>query len=242
LRAVPELSIIMPTFNEGRTLEEAVRGVLNTEVPVRDIELLVVDDGSTDGTREVLANGTWPENMRVITHESNHGKGAAIRTGLAHARGTWSVIMDADLEYESADLAKVVEPLVDGEAEVVFGTRAFRGHTAFNFWYVVGNRFVTLIANVLYNTWLSDMMTCQKGMSTDLFRSLDLREDGFAVEPEIAARVLRRGISVYEVPVDYRARRREEGKKLSAVDGLRVLRTLVRCRLTSAPRPAKPVP
>jgi glycosyltransferase involved in cell wall biosynthesis len=239
---LPELSIIMPIFNERRTVEEAIRGVLETEVPVRDFELLVVDDGSTDGTREALANGSWPGGMRVITHERNRGKGAAIRTGLEHARGNWSVIMDADLEYEPADLAKVVEPLVEGEAEVVFGTRAFRGHTAFNFWYVVGNRFVTLVANLLYNTWLSDMMTCQKAMSTDLFRSLELREDGFAVEPEIAARVLRRGISVYEVPVDYRARRREEGKKLSAVDGLRVLRTLVRCRIAGVPRSAGRLP
>jgi dolichol-phosphate hexosyltransferase len=159
---LPELSIIMPAFNERGTIEKAVRGVLDAEVPVQDFELLVVDDGSTDGTREALANGSWPPNMRVITHARNRGKGAAIRTGLEHARGKWSVIMDADLEYEPTDLAHVMEPLVRGDAEAVFGTRAFRGHTAFNFWYVVGNRFVTLIANLLYNTWLSDMMTCQK--------------------------------------------------------------------------------
>jgi glycosyltransferase involved in cell wall biosynthesis len=228
---MPELSILMPVFNERTTVEEAMGGVLKAELPVGDFELLVIDDGSTDGTREFLLGKSWPPNVRVLTHERNRGKGAAVRTGLADARGTWTVVMDADLEYDPADLGPVIKPLIDGEAEVVFGNRTFKGHTAFNFWYVMGNKGLTFIANLLYNTWLSDIMTCHKAMSTELFRGLNLREDGFAIEPEIAAQVVRRGKLVYEVPVDYRARRREEGKKLNASDGVRVLRTLVRCRI-----------
>jgi glycosyltransferase involved in cell wall biosynthesis len=231
---MPQLSILMPVFNERATVEEAVTEVLEAELPVDDFELLVIDDASTDGTRELLVDGSWPPQVRVLTHEWNRGKGAAVRTGIAEAKGTWTVVMDADLEYDAADLGSVIQPLVDGEAEVVFGNRSFKGHTAFNFWYVIGNKGLTFFANLLYNAWLSDIMTCHKAMSTELFRSLDLREDGFAIEPEIAARVLRRHMLVYEVPVDYRARRREEGKKLNAIDGFRVLKTLVRCRVAGA--------
>jgi glycosyltransferase involved in cell wall biosynthesis len=228
---MPQLSILMPVFNERATVEEAISNVLGAELPVEDFELMVVDDGSTDGTRELLLEQSWPAQVRVVTHQWNRGKGAAVRTGLAEAKGTWTVVMDADLEYDAADLGAVIQPLVDGEADVVFGNRSFKGHTAFNFWYVVGNFALTFVANLFFNAWLSDIMTCHKAMSTELFRSLNLREDGFAIEPEIAAQVLRRHKLVYEVPVDYRARRREEGKKLNAIDGLRVLRTLVRCRV-----------
>jgi hypothetical protein len=154
-----------------------------------------------------------------------------VRTALQHATGTYAAILDADLEYRAADLAVVLEPLLDGRASVVFGTRAFASHSAYGFWYVIGNKLVTFATNLLYNTWISDVMTCHKAMRTDLFRSLPLRERGFAIEPEIAARVLRAGERIYEVPIVYRARSREEGKKLTAIDGLRVLRTLVRCRL-----------
>jgi glycosyltransferase involved in cell wall biosynthesis len=226
---VPDLAIVMPIFNERATAQQAINDVLDAELPVADYELLVVDDGSTDGTRELLEATEWPSPVRVLAHERNRGKGAAIKTGLAAASAVWTVIMDADLEYDPADLAVVLDPLIRGKAEVVFGARTFKSHTAFNFWYVVGNKGLTLTASLLYNTWLSDIMTCYKAMPTELFRNLDLRENGFAIEPEIAARVLRHGIPIYEVPVGYRARRREEGKKLSAMDGLRVLRTLVRC-------------
>jgi glycosyltransferase involved in cell wall biosynthesis len=231
---VPDLAIVMPVFNERATVEKAIRDVLDAELPLTDYELLVIDDGSTDGTRELLETTEWPPPVRVLAHERNRGKGAAIKTGLGAASAAWTVIMDADLEYDTADLAAVLEPLTRGEAEVVFGARTFKSHTAFNFWYVVGNKGLTLTANLLFNTWLSDIMTCYKAMPTELFRSLDLRENGFAIEPEIVARVLRHGIQIYEVPVGYRARRREEGKKLRAMDGLRVLRTLVRCRIASS--------
>ena len=228
----PSLSILMPVFNERATIEAAVADALQAELPVESRELVIVDDGSRDGTRELLLERTWPENVRVVTHDKNRGKGAAVRTGLQHAGGDWAAILDADLEYKASDLGPVLEPLLAGEANVVFGSRAWSAHTAFSFWYVVGNKAVTLATNVIYNCWISDVMTCHKAMSTELFRSLPLREPGFAIEPEIAARVLLAGERIYEVPITYRARSREEGKKLTALDGLRVLRTLIRCRVS----------
>ena len=150
--------------------------------------------------------------------------------GSSTRRGTYSAILDADLEYAAADLGPVLEPLLAGKANVVFGTRAWTSQSSFSFWYVMGNKSVTMATNVLYNCWISDVMTCHKAMSTELFRSLRLRERGFAIEPEIAARVLQSGERIYEVPIGYAARSRDEGKKLTAVDGLRVLRTLVRCK------------
>jgi glycosyltransferase involved in cell wall biosynthesis len=221
----------MPVFNERVSVERAIADVLETELPVRDRELIVVDDGSTDGTTELL-DTTWPDEVTVVRHERNMGKGAALRTGLRSACGEFAAVFDADLEYRATDIAHVIGPLLSGEANVVFGTRAWASHTAYSFWYVVGNKVVTLATNVLYNCYISDVMTCHKAMRTELFRSLPLRERGFAIEPEIAARVLRAGERIYEVPIEYHARSREEGKKLTAVDGVRVLRTLVRCRVT----------
>ena len=225
------LTILMPVFNERATLERAVADALEAELPVTERQLVIVDDGSTDGSRELLRDTTWPANVEVVYHDRNRGKGAAIRTGLEHATGTFSAILDADLEYAASDLAPLLEPLIAGDAAVVFGSRAFTSQSSFSFWYVMGNKAVTMATNVIYNCWISDVMTCHKAMSTDLFRSLKLRERGFAIEPEIAARVLRAGERIYEVPVSYKARSREEGKKLTTLDGLRVLRTLVRCRI-----------
>ena len=226
------LSILMPVFNEIATVERAIDDALTAELPVERRELIVVDDGSTDGTRELLARKTWPAEVKVVFHDRNLGKGAAIRTALGQATGELAAVLDADLEYRAADVASVVAPLLSGEATVVFGTRAWASHTAYSFWYVVGNKAVTLAANLLYNCYISDVMTCHKAMRTELFRSLPLREHGFAIEPEITARVLRAGERIYEVPIAYRARTRRQGKKLTAPDGLRVLRTLVRCRFT----------
>jgi glycosyltransferase involved in cell wall biosynthesis len=224
------LSILMPVFDERSTVEAAIEDALTAALPVDERQLVIVDDGSTDGTRELLAASDWGARVTLVQHDRNQGKGAAVRTALQHATGRWSAILDADLEYRAADLAPVLQPLVDGDARVVFGTRSFASHSAFSFWYVMGNKSVTMATNVLYNCWISDVMTCHKAMETELFRSLDLRERGFAIEPEIAARVLRAGERIYEVPISYIARTREEGKKLTALDGLRVLRTLVRCR------------
>jgi dolichol-phosphate hexosyltransferase len=226
----PELSIIVPVYNERERVEEALEQILSADLGVDDFELILVDDGSTDGTPSILDRIDLPANVQRLRHERNRGKGAAIRTGLQHARGRWSAIMDADLEYDPSDIANLIEPLREGTAEAVFGTRAFESHSAFNFWYVVGNKTVTLAANVIFNAWVSDIMTCHKAMPTAVFRQLSLREPGFAIEPEITARLLRRGVRIYEVPISYNARGREEGKKLTALDGLRVLRTLLRCR------------
>jgi glycosyltransferase involved in cell wall biosynthesis len=228
----PQLSILMPVFNEAATVERAIQAVLEADLPVTT-ELLVVDDGSTDGTSGILDAGNWPaDRVRVIRHERNQGKGAAVRTALAEARGEFSTIFDADLEYEPEDLLTLLPPLVEGHANAVFGVRAFNGFTSHSFLYVMGNRFVTLAANVLFNVYIKDLMTMHKAIRTDLFRDLPLREAGFAIEAEITARLVQRGERIYEVPVSYKARPTEEGKKLTSVDGLRVLRTLVRCRLT----------
>ena len=225
-----ELSILMPVYNERATVGEAIRQTLAADYPVDSLELVVVDDGSSDGTRDVLDGGSWDGSVRVVTHERNGGKGAAVRTALEHATGTYAAVMDADLEYDPGDLSKLLEPLLAGEAEVVFGARGFESHAAFSFWYVMGNKAVTLAANLLFNSWLADIMTCHKAMRTDLFRSLDLSSAGFTIEPEITAKLLAAGYQIYEVPVRYNARGREEGKKLTAVDGVRVLLTLLRCR------------
>ncbi len=229
---MPDLSILIPVFNERATVESAIEQVLGADYPVDDVEVVIVDDGSTDGTAELLAARADDPRVKLVSHERNAGKGAAVRTALEHASGAYSAVMDADLEYDPADLGKLLQPLLDGEAEVVFGARGFESHSAFSFWYVVGNKGVTLAANVLFNTWLADIMTCHKVMRTDVFRSLDLRSRGFDIEPEITGRLLAGGYRIYEMPVRYRARGREEGKKLTARDGLRVIRKLLECRFS----------
>ena len=228
----PEVSVLVPVYNERATVEQALEELLATKVSDGDWEIVVVDDGSTDGTDSVLRSRTWPEHVHFLRHDQNRGKGAALRTALAAAQGTYATVMDADLEYSPADIALLLEPLRNGDADAVFGTRGFQAHSAYSFWYVMGNRAVTFATNVIYNCWISDIMTGQKAMRTDLFRSLGLRERGFAIEAEITARLLRRGIRIYEVPIVYKARSREQGKKLTALDGLRVIRTLLRCRIT----------
>src|SRR5579864_7029531 len=225
------LSILMPVYNERERVERAIAEVLATELPT-DFELIVVDDGSTDGTSEILRGGDWGERVRLFEHEHNQGKGAAIRTGLTHANGDFSAIFDADLEYDPADLGLLMPPLLDGRTNACFGVRAFDGYTSHSFLFVLGNKGVTFACNVLFNVYLHDIMTCHKMIRTDVFRSLPLRSAGFAIEPEITARLVQRGERIFEVPVHYRARATSEGKKLTAVDGFRVLGTLLRCRFS----------
>jgi glycosyltransferase involved in cell wall biosynthesis len=227
---MPQLSILMPVYNEAATVREAVEQALAADLIVGERELVIVDDGSTDGTAEILAEGDWPDEVQIHTHSRNQGKGAAVRTALRHARGEFSAILDADLEYTPEDLNVLLPPLLDGETNAVFGVRAFNGYTSHSFLYVLGNRGVTLVANVLFNVYIGDIMTCHKAIRTDLFRALPLKAQGFDIEPEIAARLLQHGERIFEVPVRYRARKTEEGKKLTTVDGLRVVRTLLRCR------------
>jgi dolichol-phosphate hexosyltransferase len=223
------LSILMPVYNEIATVERAIAQVLETDLPI-EVELIVVDDGSTDGTRELLRSGSWGPQVRVFEHEANQGKGAAVLTALGHARGEFSAIFDADLEYDPADLGLLLPPLVDGRCNATFGVRAFDGYTSHSLLFVLGNKGVTLVANILFNVYLHDIMTCHKMIRTELFQSLTLQSKGFAIEPEITARLLQHGERIFEVPVHYRARPTEEGKKLTMFDGLRVVATLLRCR------------
>src|SRR3954471_15503102 len=223
-----DLSILMPIYNEIATAETAIQQVLDAELPIDDFELVVVDDHSVDGTRQWLLEQDWPEHVNLVLHDRNRGKGAAIATALSHATGTYSTIMDADLEYDPQQIAPLLRPLLEGEAEAVYGVRGFEAHSAFSFWYVVGNKAVTMSLNVLFNTWLSDIMTCMKVLPTALWRELSLRERGFAFEAEITARVLNAGLRIYEVPITYQARSREAGKKLTAFEGVGVLPTPLR--------------
>jgi glycosyltransferase involved in cell wall biosynthesis len=225
------LSILMPVYNERERVERAIAEVLETELPV-EFELVLVDDGSTDGTREILRNGNWDGRVRLFEHPENQGKGAAVQTALAEARGEYAAIFDADLEYDPGDLALLMPPLLDGRANACFGVRAFDGYTSHSFLFVLGNKGVTLACNVLFNVYLHDIMTCHKMIRTETFRSLPLQSAGFAIEPEITARLVQHGERIFEVPVHYRARSNEEGKKLTAVDGFRVIATLLRCRLS----------
>lgn len=235
----------MPVFNELATVERAIDETLRAELPI-ERELVIVDDGSTDGTREILTGTTWPDNVRVILHEHNRGKGAALQTALAAADGEFSAILDADLEYDPADLAVLLGPLLAGRTNVCFGVRAFDGSSSHSFLYVLGNRGVTLACNLLFNVYLRDIMTCHKVIRTDVFKQLPLRETGFAIEPEITARLLQRGERIHELPCSYVARPTSAGKKLNSIDGFRVLRTLIRLRSgggrpdLDAPVPSQP--
>jgi len=226
-----DLSILMPAYNEEATIEAAIERVLDADLGA-SFELVVVENGSSDRTRDVLRGREWPESVRVVEVERNRGKGDGVRTALAEARGTYSAILDADLEYDPGNLAALVEPLREGFADAVLGTRIFQAHSAYGFWYVMGNRSLNMAANVLYNAWISDLLSCLKVLPTELFRTLDLREDGFAIDAEIPARLLRAGLTIYEVPITYRSRSRAEGKKLHARDGLQILWTLLRCRVS----------
>jgi glycosyltransferase involved in cell wall biosynthesis len=221
----------MPVYNEAATVEPAISEMLAADLGT-EFELIVVDDGSTDDTRDLLEAKPWPERVTLLRHDRNRGKGAAVLTGLEKARGEFTTIFDADLEYDPSDIATLLGPLQEGRAKAVFGVRAFDGYTSHSFVFVLGNRLVTLVANALFNVYLRDLMTCHKAVRTDLLRSLPLKEAGFGIEPEITARLLQRGERIFEVPVSYRARSDEEGKKLTALDGLRVIRTLIRCRFT----------
>jgi glycosyltransferase involved in cell wall biosynthesis len=232
---VPErdsrLSVLMPVFDEAATVESAVAQVAEADLPL-PVELIIIDDDSTDGSGSILDRLDLPQGAKLIHHDRNLGKGAAVRTALGSATGEFAAIFDADLEYDPSDLVPLLDPLQEGVTNAAFGVRAFGGYTSHSFLYVMGNRGVTLVANVLFNVYLRDLMTCHKAIRTEVFRGLDLRERGFAIEAEIAARLLQRGERIFEVPVRYKARSDEEGKKLTAMDGLRVLRTLLRCRFS----------
>src|SRR4051794_33170175 len=215
---VMKLSILMPVYNEEVRVADAVKQALDVDYPT-EIELVIVDDGSRDRTAEILA-GLTDERLRVVVHPRNQGKGAAIKTAVAAATGDYMVILDADLEYDPQDIPKLLEPVLDGRAKIVYGSRTFGSHSAYSFWYVMGNKGVTTIANMIYNSYISDLETCFKLMPLALYRSLDIHSAGFGMEAEVTGKLLRRKIRPYEVPISYRARTREEGKKITWRDGV----------------------
>jgi glycosyltransferase involved in cell wall biosynthesis len=226
-----ELSIIIPAYNEEKTILAAVQAALDAKLPIGSREVIVVENGSTDNTREVLRSQAWPPEVRIIEVEKNKGKGAGMQVGIAAAQGQFSAVLDADLEYDPNDYAPMLPPLLDGSMDAVLGTRHWQSHSAYSYWYVKGNQLINTAANVLYNVYLSDCMVGMKLARTDLLQSLGLRENGFGFDAEFVARLLRRRARIMEVPVSYRARSRDEGKKLNTLDGLRMLRVFLRCRV-----------
>lgn len=224
-----KLSILMPVYNEERRVAEALKQALAVAYPC-EVELVVVDDGSSDATRDVLSTVDDPR-VRIVAHPHNQGKGAAIRTAVDIATGDYVVTLDADLEYDPQDIARLIEPVLDGRATVVYGNRTFGSHSSFSFWYVMGNKAVTTAANILFNSYIGDLETCYKLMPRELYRSLDIRSKGFGMEAEATGKLLRRQIRPYEVSISYTARSRDDGKKITWRDGMAALWILTRERL-----------
>jgi glycosyltransferase involved in cell wall biosynthesis len=225
------LSVMMPIYNEERTLSTILQHVLDRpEVG----EVIAVDDGSRDGSWEIL-NDIAARDVRVrpIRQPKNAGKGAALRRAIGELRLPFAVVQDADLEYDPRDYPVLLEPLLESRADVVYGVRGFGGQTAYSYWFVIGNRFVTMVSNVLFDSYISDMETGYKVLRTELWQRLHLRGNGFEIEPDITGRILRLGYRIHEVPIRYYARSREDGKKLTWIDGFRAIRALVGLRLTS---------
>jgi glycosyltransferase involved in cell wall biosynthesis len=224
-----KISFVIPAFNEAATIAEVMRRVDELGL---DSKLVVVDDGSTDGTA-AIARGVETRSPIVVIEQRNTGKGAAVRAGIPRTTGEVVVIQDADLEYDPSDVPALIEPILRGVADVVYGSRLSGGQPqrAYLFWHYAGNRFLSLLANVLYNTTLSDIETGYKAFRADVLKSLDLRSDDFTIEPEITAKICRRRLRVYEVPIAYYGRTYAEGKKITWRDGFRAVWTLVRERL-----------
>jgi glycosyltransferase involved in cell wall biosynthesis len=225
----PLLSVVMPVYNERETIEEIIPRVL--AVPLR-IELIVVDDGSKDGTRDLLTKLREHYEFKLIFQPQNGGKGSALRRGFADVTGDLVVIQDADLEYSPEEFPELIALICQGRAEVVYGSRFLGRHRVFLFTHFLGNRVLTVLTNLLYNTMLTDMETCYKVMRTEVLRSFKLESNGFGIEPEITAKIFKRGYRVYEVPITYDGRSYDEGKKITWRDGVVALWVLLKYRFT----------
>jgi glycosyltransferase involved in cell wall biosynthesis len=225
----PLVSVVMPVFNEKATIDEIIRRTL--AVPLR-VQLIVVDDCSTDGTRDMLAALQRELGFTLVLQPRNAGKGAALRRGFEEVRGDLVVIQDADLEYSPEEFPELIDLICQGRADVVYGSRFLGRHRVFMFTHYMGNRALTMFTNVLYNTMLTDMETCYKVMRTEVLRSMSLEANGFGIEPELTAKIFKRGYRVYEVPITYDGRGYDEGKKIGWRDGFVALWVLLKFRFT----------
>ncbi len=224
-----ELTIIMPVYNEKNTIREIICRV--RQANSADTQIIVVDDCSLDGTREVLKE-LEEEGVEVYYHRRNMGKGAAVRTGFSHAKGTIMVIQDADLEYDPKEIPQLIRPIQDGVADAVYGSRLTGGkpQRVHMFWHKVGNTVITLFGNFLYNSTLTDLETCYKAFRRDFMKGITIRSNGFAIEPELTAKILKRKARLYEMPISYYGRNYEEGKKIRFYHGFEALWTLLKYR------------
>jgi len=225
----PLLTVVMPVFNERGTVEEIVGRVL--AVPVR-VELIAVDDASTDGSRELLERLSKEKGFRLLLQDRNRGKGAAVRQGIAAATGDVIIVQDADLEYSPEEYPDLLDLIEKGKADAVFGSRFIGRHRCFLFTHYLANLFLNLVTNVLYNTTMTDMETCFKAIRAEVLKGMELKSDRFGIEPEITAKLFKRGARVYEVPITYEGRDYAEGKKITWRDGFPALWTLVKYRFT----------
>lgn len=223
-----KLSVVIPVYNEKPTLKTLVKKVEAVKVPK---EIILVDDASTDGSQEIVRQLAKKFGIRAFFHQENQGKGMAIRTGISQATGDYVIIQDADLEYDPQDYFKLLKPIKDSKAQVVYGSRFTGEHRNMFFWHWVANQFLTLVTNILYNTTLSDMETCYKVFPRRLIQSIKLNCRRFEFEPEITAKILHQGVRIYEVPISYAGREYSEGKKIAWYDGIIALWTLIRYRL-----------
>jgi glycosyltransferase involved in cell wall biosynthesis len=225
----PLLSVVMPVYNERDTIEEMIERVV--AVPGIRIEFIVVDDGSTDGTSDKL-RALQPKHGFKLHHKENGGKGSALRVGFKHVTGDLVIIQDADMEYSPEEFPDLIELICQGRADVVYGSRFLGRRRVFLYTHYLGNRLLTFLTNILYNTILTDMETCYKAMRVEVLRSFELKSNGFGIEPEITAKIFKRGYRVYEVPITYDGRGYDEGKKITWRDGVVALWVLVKYRFT----------